>query len=575
MIQFSFHRLPGTRYAHRLGRPAAVAVLLLFGATLVAWAESPASATRAPATDPEALALDTKIIAQVKDAPEIMTNLTYLSDQIGPRLTGSAALKRANEWAADKMRSYGLSNVHLEPWTIPVGWERGTAYARIVEPANGRSLMLASMGWTPGTKGKVTADVVIVKAKNSQELAAYKGKLKNAIVLQGPPSTIRPITAGDSDRTSAGDRRPRGPSGTPAAAAGASASGSPGGLPEGYRRDRANFQQMMGFRRELTDFLRAEGATCVFRDAGKPQGLLTVTGGWRGNDRVSGAAPLPEAFVAHEHYALLYRLASRPDPARTRVELEITNTIIPGPITVYNTVGEIPGSEKPDEVVIVGAHIDSWDLAQGTTDNGTGTCAVLETARTLIRAGVTPRRTIRFCLFSGEEQGLHGSRAYVQQHKDELPKISLCLVHDTGTGKVIGLGVQGRESIKPILESELVSLKDLGFKEVNLRGMGGSDHASFEQVGVPGFAVQQDMSEYNLTHHTQTDTLDKAREPDLLEGVQVMAVTAVRVANLPQLLPRDKPPGRDRSVFGGPPQQGPTDKTTPAKTEAKPAKGKQ
>ena len=354
MIQFSFHRLPGTRYAHRLGRPAAVAVLLLFGATLVAWAESPASATRAPATDPEALALDTKIIAQVKDAPEIMTNLTYLSDQIGPRLTGSAALKRANEWAADKMRSYGLSNVHLEPWTIPVGWERGTAYARIVEPANGRSLMLASMGWSPGTKGKVTADVVIVKAKNSQELAAYKGKLKNAIVLQGPPSTIRPITAGDPGRVP-GDRPPRSASGTPAAAAGSSAPGSPGGLPENFRRDRANFQQMMSFRRESTDFLRAEGATCVFRDAGKPQGLLTVTGGWRGNDRVSGAAPLPEAFVAHEHYALLYRLASRPEPARTRVELEITNTIIPGPITVYNTVGEIPGAEKPDEVVIVGA----------------------------------------------------------------------------------------------------------------------------------------------------------------------------------------------------------------------------
>src|SRR6516162_4610823 len=146
MVHFSFHRLPGTRYAHRLGRPAAVAVLLLFGATLVAWAESPASATRAPATDPEALALDTKIIAQVKDAPEIMTNLTYLSDQIGPRLTGSAALKRANEWAAEKMRSYGLSNVHLEGWTIPVGWERGTASVRLIEPSFGRPLTVAALG---------------------------------------------------------------------------------------------------------------------------------------------------------------------------------------------------------------------------------------------------------------------------------------------------------------------------------------------------------------------------------------------------------------------------------------------
>src|SRR5947209_1469371 len=143
--------------------------------------------------------------------------------------------------------------------------------------------------------------------------------------------------------------------------------------------------------------------------------------------------------VAHEHYALLHRLASRGEPHRTRIELEVSNKFIPGPIKVLNTIGEIKGSEKPDEVVVVGAHLDSWDLGQGTVDNGTGTCVVLETARILAKLPA-PKRTIRFILFTGEEQGLNGSKAYVEQHKEELPRISACLVHDTGTGKVKGLG---------------------------------------------------------------------------------------------------------------------------------------
>jgi hypothetical protein len=281
-------------------------------------------------------------------------------------------------------------------------------------------------------------------------------------------------------------------------------------------------------------------------DSGKPHGLLTTTGGWRpGDDRANAADPVPALYVAHEHYAQLHRLAKRPAPAKTRVEVEVVNKLIPGPITVYNTVGEIPGSEKPDEFVVLGAHIDSWDLGQGTTDNGTGTCVVLEAARTLAKSGVRPRRTIRFCLFSGEEQGLYGSQAYVKAHKDDMARTSMCLVHDTGTGKVTGIGLQGREAVKKVLDPELAAvLKELGAGELNLRGMGGSDHMSFEQAGVPGFAVQQDPAEYRFTHHSQSDTLDKAKEADLIQGAQVMAVSALHAANLPAMLPREKPPGR-------------------------------
>lgn len=509
-------------------RPAWLVAFTVLTVATVAWGQvpfviPPRVPTPAPALAPsvlEALALDRHIMAEAKNGSEIMANLSYLSDIIGPRLTGSAALKQANDWTADRMRSYGLTNVHLEAYTIPMGWERGKATGRVIEPNNGCTLSLAAMGWTPGTKGKIEGDVVVVTANNTADLNALKGKLKNTIVLRGPPANVRPITG-----SGASDGRD-GPSGGPDAA-------------PGQRRAGA-FGQMRALRREMMELLRSEGVAAVLQDAGKPHGLLTTTGGWQGMDRPSAAEPIPALFVAHEHYALLHRLATRPPPARTRIELEVSNQFVPGPIAVYNTVGEIRGSEKPDEYVILGAHLDSWDLAQGTTDNGTGSVVVLEAARILAHCGTRPKRTIRFVLFSGEEQGLHGSRAYVKEHKEELPRISLCLAHDTGTGRVVGLGLQGREVLKPILESELVSLRDLGVTDINLRSMGGTDHVSFEQAGVPGFALRQDMAEYRFTHHSQSDTLDKARTPDLVQGAQVMAVIAMRVANLPTLLPRDK-----------------------------------
>ncbi len=525
-------------------KPGRLAVLAVLTAVAVAWGQQPPAAAptapsaapvqASPASSPEALALDQKILAEAKNGSEIMSNLTYLSDMIGPRLTGSAALKRANEWTADKMRSYGLTNVALEGYTIPMGWERGFATARIIEPNNGRTLTLAASGWTPGTNGKIEGEVVVVTARTSADLAGLKGKLKNAIILRGPPANVRPIS--DLSFPLGRDGTPPGPGAAPGGRDGSQP--APGGAPGG--RGGRGFGGSPTFRRELTEFLRSEGAAAVMQDAGKPHGLLTVTGGWQGLDRPSASDPLPSLFVAHEHYALLYRLATRPAPAHTRVEIEVSNKFIPGPIAVYNTVGEIRGSEKPDEYVILGAHLDSWDLAQGTTDNGTGSMVVLEAARILAHCGTTPKRTIRFVLFSGEEQGLHGSKAYVKQHKEELSRISMCLAHDTGTGRVVGIGLQGRDVLKPLMESELVSLKDVGVTDISLRSMGGTDHVSFEQAGVPGFALRQETAEYRFTHHSQSDTLDKARAPDLIQGAQVMAVAAMRIANMPNLLPREK-----------------------------------
>jgi hypothetical protein len=463
---------------------------------------------------PSAEANDRKIIADAKTGSEILANLTHLSDVIGPRLTGSAALKRANDWTAEKMKKYGLTDVRLEAWSMPEGWERGTARARVLEPDNGRTVTLASMGWTPGTGGKIEADVVYVKASKQSDLAAYKGKLKGAVVLTSPPSRMRSLEDMNKPFGSLTGR---------------------GEQPPGGERPSAEF------RGALREFLTQEKAAALLNDSGKPLNLLSATGSWSratGPDRPSAVSRVPVLSVAHDHYAMLHRLASRPAPAKTRIELEISNKFLPGPIAVYNTVGEIKGKDRPDEFVIIGAHLDSWDLGQGTLDNGTGTSVVLETARILAKCGVQPRRTIRFVLFTGEEQGLHGSRAYVEKYRAELPKTSACLIHDTGTGKVTGLGWMGSGDLKKVLEAELGALKDLGVTSVHGRAGGGSDHVPFGRAGVPACLCNQEIAGYRFAHHSQADTLEMAREADLVQGAQVLAVTAMRIANLDTLLPR-------------------------------------
>mgnify|MGYP002780321811 CR=1 FL=1 len=475
-----------------------------------------------------AVFVDRAILHEIRERNELLSNLRHLSDEIGPRLTGSANLEKANRWAAERMKESGLANVRLEPWEIPVGWERGSATMKLVEPDTGRGLTVAARGWTPGTASKTTGPVVLLEAKTKDDLARYKGKLRNAVVLNGPPADVKPVT----DLTY-GPSRPRTPEEPKKSD------------PAAKDPPRPPLSELQAFRRELAAFLKSEDAAVVVSDAAKPHGLLITTGAWRDGDRGTEQDPMPAVFMAHEHYALLHRLATRPGNPPTRVEVDIANKFVPGPVTVYNTVGEVVGSEKPEEFVVVGAHLDSWDLATGTTDNGTGSCVVLEVARAvaaLAKAGYPPRRTIKFVLFTGEEQGLHGSKQFAKKHKDSLARMSAALVHDTGTGVVQGFGLQGREAVRKVLEPELETLKTVpGWKGVDLTSSGGTDHLSFEAAGVPGFACRQDMDEYRLTHHTQSDTFDKAKGANLVQGAQCVAVAAVRIANLPELLPRDKP----------------------------------
>ena len=494
-------------------RSVAIFAIAALGATAGSWAAVRAQQPAAAAKDSNAEA-DDKIIAEVRDHNQIMSNLEYVSDMIGQRLTGSENLKKANDWTRQKFADYGVANPHLESWTIAHTWERGPASGRIISPSL-HPLAIASYAWAPSTQGAVRGAVVYVKAQSLDDLAQYKGKLKGAIVISAEPALLPPpnqpapnpvtIPYGDSIVLVA-PHRP-----------GAQIAPTPG-----YRE----------FVRARTEFFKTEGVLATLADSGKPDGLLNMTGlGGRNYD----IAPIPAAFVSSARYGMIWRLLQR---GPVQLELDLENSIGDKPVEVYNTVAEIRGGEKPDEIVLLGAHLDSWDLGTGTTDNGTGSTIVLEAARALAKSGLQPKRTIRFVLFSGEEQGLNGSRAYVAAHKDELAKFSAALIHDVGTGRVISISLMRNYQDREIMDTVVAPLRSLGLLELSERWMTGSDHASFEEAGVPGFFCVQDPAQYFETHHSQADTFDQAHEPDLVEGAQVMAVWAYNVAQLQDLLPR-------------------------------------
>jgi Iap family predicted aminopeptidase len=287
-------------------------------------------------------------------------------------------------------------------------------------------------------------------------------------------------------------------------------------------------------RMALTKMISDEKPAAVLIGSEKEYGLLNMST----YSRDYQPAGAPVAYVARENYRQLWRLL---DEGPVQVEVNIEGKLSGKPAEVYNTVAEIPGSEKPDELVIIGAHLDSWDLGTGATDNGTGSVAVLAAARALQKIGVKPKRTIRFVLFTGEEQGLVGSRAYVKAHQGELGKISGVLVHDSGTGKVLTVGLMGNYAARETIDHALYPLgraKEVGLAEPTLRKEGGSDHVPFDEAGVPGFWCVQDPVDYDKTHHSQADTIERVRWDDLTEGAQVLAVFAYSVAQLPEMLPR-------------------------------------
>jgi Zn-dependent M28 family amino/carboxypeptidase len=470
-----------------------------------------AAKAEAPNPDP-VVEMDTKILEQVKaDQAEMKSNMKYLTDGIGPRLTGSPQLDRASRWTLERFKELGLSNAHLEPWTIANSWTRGPVTGRILSPTEG-TLTMAAAGWSPSTNGAIRGAVLGLAYEKLEDLDKYRGKLKGAIVLLGHPREMEapgnPLTTPWGEET----------------------------IPVAHPKGEAPYVsgEYRKIRTALTKMISDEKPAAVLIGSEKEYGLLNMST----YSREYQPAGAPVAYVARENYRQLWRFL---DEGPAQVEVSIEGKLGGKLVEVYNTVAEIPGSEKPDEVVIIGGHLDSWDLGTGATDNGTGSMAVLAAARALQKLGVKPKRTIRFVLFTGEEQGLNGSRAYVKAHQGELGKISGVLVHDSGTGKVLTVGLMGNYAARETIDHALYPLgraKEVGLAEPTLRTEGGSDHVPFDEAGVPGFWCVQDPVDYDKTHHSQADTIERVRWDDLTEGAQVLAVFAYNVAQLPEMLPR-------------------------------------
>jgi carboxypeptidase Q len=409
--------------------------------------------------------------------------LTELSDDIGARVTGSPAEHKAEDWGVAKMNSMGLENVHKEKYQIWKGWTRGTAEAELLTPVR-RKLHVDAMGWTGSTPaGGAEGEVVAVN------LYDIDNEIKNVSRLKGKVALVT-------------------------------------------LRGRSNKEFMQMFAR-FGDFLRAAG----------PAGVLAVIGG-QGGSRSAGMNlthtgilgfnadfAVPVVSMTAEDQGQLERLLDR--GITPHVRFNVQNTFTNGPVETANVVGEIRGREHPEQILVVGGHLDSWDLAQGTTDNGSGTATVLGAADAIMRSGERPRRTIRFVLFTGEEQGLDGSFAYIKEHQAEMANHLGDLVLDAGQGPVKGFQMGGRDDLLAAFQPFADALENIRPLEVDDRVESGTDTLPFSMAGLPGINMNQDTSDYKFTHHSTADALE-AQKPDVLtQNATLMALAAFWIADRP------------------------------------------
>lgn len=418
-----------------------------------------------------------------------MEDLAYLSDFIGPRLTGSENMAKAADWAAAKMKEYGAENVHFESYTFPSRWERGTDdFAQLLTQSK-RQMTVHAMPWNPSTKGMIEADVVMVSGE-VDALLKDMDRFKDKIAVLG---RVKP---------------PSDPAQGPV------------------------FFKELG-KRVKAILLSMEHGDGKFTMYGSPFDYYF-------EEYFQGWPRVPFGFLIAEDRSMLDRILSKKEPVRMR--LRLGGSITKRDVTERNVVGEIRGSEKPEEVVIVGGHLDSWDLGTGTTDNGTGSVATLETLRAIKKLGLKPKRTIRFVLFSGEEQGSSGAKAYVEQHQAELSNIQAVLIHDLGAGKPNGFTVQGYTEWSPALKTVLSPLESMGASKILVQQHWDSDQDPFVFRGVPGFFLDQDITDYFAsTHHSQTDMFNHVMADVYLPSVQALAVAAWGFANIPDRVPHVAP----------------------------------
>jgi carboxypeptidase Q len=535
-------------------------VLVLFLAAFVAVPSGQRAADR----------LDYAAIAQIRDEglnrSQVMDTLFWLTDRYGPRLTGSPAMDEAGAWTMKKMTEWGFANVHREDWDFGRSWSLERFSAHLIAPQI-QPLVGFPKTWSPGTAGVVTADVVRATIASEADFAKYKGQLNGKIVLAQPARAVRMlegpfIVRMDGDLAKEAETTPvpaqRGQRGRGGAAAD-DAADQPGG-------GRGQQQQ---FQAKLQQFYKDEGVVAVLdrgsdADAANMGSNLSVNqqrpdGGtvFPGTVNRTTTVAVPQVTLAVEHYNRMMRLLEHDVPVKVELDVRVRfheNT------KGFNIVGEIPGTDPTGEVVMLGAHFDSHPFATGATDNATGSTAMLEALRIIRTLGLKPRRTIRVALWGGEEQGLLGSRAYVQAHfgdpqsmqlKPEHAKLAAYFNLDNGTGKIRGVWMQSNLAVQPIFEQWIAPLKDLGVTILGPRSVAQTDHVSFDNVGLPGFQFVQDRLEYNSrSHHSNMDTYDRVQRDDLVQQATVAAVFAYNAATRDERLPRKALPAPQRGGRG-------------------------
>ncbi len=461
---------------------------------------------------------------------QVMNILSYLTDVYGPRLTGSPGIRKAAEWAAGKLTEWGLVNVKLEPWgPFGRGWSNQRTVIHAVEP-QAFPIIGYPKAWTPGTNGPVRAPAVLAVVGTEADFAKFKGQLRGKFVLTMParevPARFEPLGRRFTDQELeelATEVRHRGRGGR-------GRIGGPGGGP--------------GFAQKRLQFFMDEGALALL-DAGNGDGGTVFV--QSGGSRDPKAPPtLPQVSLAVEHYNRLVRMLERKVPVT--LELDIQNTFHDETLDAFNIVGEIPGTDKADELVMLGAHFDSWHTGTGATDNAAGSAVMMEAVRILKATGLKLRRTVRIALWTGEEQGLLGSRAYVRDHfadpqtmalKPEHGKFSAYFNVDNGTGAIRGVYLQGNEMVAPIFAAWMEPFRNLGMTTLTIRNTSGTDHLAFDAVGLPGFQFIQDPVEYNTrTHHSNMDVYDRVQAPDMIQNAVIVASFVYHAANREQRLPR-------------------------------------
>ena len=448
-----------------------------------------------------------KIRAEAIDHAQVAPVFDMFTVTIGPRLTASPAQKRASEYAKDRLAAYGLTNARLEPWHFGRGWTMEKLTIEMVEP---RYLPLIGYadGWSSSTSGEIVGAPVWIAGKSPEQVDDLRTRLKGSIVMTEPIMTnfVR------KDRP-----QPSDPAYVPMSAAYATSVGGRGAGGRGRGTTPAQ---------RIAQSIREAGAGVILKPSRGEHGTVFVTG------RDGGAGAVPTVTLSAEHYNMIALMIEQNVPVKLRVNLQ-TKYYDSENGNAYNVLAELPGSDLRDEAVMIGGHLDSWHTGVGATDNADGATTVMEAMRILKAIGAHPRRTIRVALWSGEEQGLLGSRAWVAQHLTgaEKEKFDVYFNIDNGTGPIYGWYLQNMEAIRPVFDAWLEPLKNFGAKRNVIEPVGSTDHISFTDAGVPGFNPIQDYANYDVrTHHTNEDMVDRVDVNEIRQAAAVMAWFAYNAA---------------------------------------------